>query len=828
MEKKYDHLLAEPQAQQLWAEQNVYAAHQNPGKIYSVDTPPPTVSGSLHIGHIFSYTQTDIIARYKRMSGYSVFYPFGFDDNGLPTERFVEKAHNIGAHTLTRSAFIDLCLQETVKVEEQFKNLWQRIGLSVDWSLCYSTIDKNTRKISQASFIELLKKDFVYRKNEPALYCTACRTTVAQAELDDAEKASQFNTIKFQTTDGEELFIATTRPELLPSCVTLFYHPDDCRYQHLKNKQAIVPIFGQKITILEDTDVDPAKGTGLVMCCTFGDKTDISWYKKYHLKYKQSIGRDGKFTQDAGPLAGLSVLAAREKVLTLLKEQNYITEQKAITHSVNIHDRCKREIEYLVLPQWFLKILPYKQNFIELGEQINWYPSFMKSRYKNWVENLNWDWCLSRQRFYGIPFPVWHCTNCAEIIVPKLEELPIDPQEMGYNKPCSQCAQNNIVPDTDVMDTWNTSSITPYICLSLYTKNNNTLFSEPTDFLPMSMRPQAHDIIRTWAFYTIVKSWMHNAQIPWKDIVISGHVLSSQKDKISKSQGNSPLSPENLLTNYSADAIRYWTASGTLGHDIAFSETQLAIGQRLLVKLWNAFRFAQPYLETFSAQADAPKNVGAVNEWILHSASITYKNYTNYFEQQEFSLALDSIEKFFWQNFCDNYLEFIKDQLTNPDKYSAEHVQATLWTLYTVGLRILQLYSPFVPHITETLYQSLYKKHVKAISIHQTRYNQTQLELSFPESDSLMQIILDLTAQVRKIKSENQLSLKTDLVLLTLNNRNNVILDSLKQQELLIMGVTRALKITYAVDGNEATSLSQNTEGWQAVINTNSQARETV
>lgn len=275
MEKKYDHLIAEPQSQQLWAEQNIYAANQNPGPLYSVDTPPPTVSGSLHIGHIFSYTQTDIIARYKRMSGFSVFYPFGFDDNGLPTERFVEKTHNIGAHTLTRSAFIDLCLQETVKVEEQFKNLWKRIGLSVDWSLCYSTIDKNTRKISQASFIELFKKDFIYRKDEPALYCTACRTTVAQAELDDAEKPSLFSHIKFQTTDGQELIIGTTRPELLPSCVTLFYHPDDTRYQYLKNKQAIVPLFGHTVSILEDTDVDPAKGTGLVMCCTFGDKTDI-------------------------------------------------------------------------------------------------------------------------------------------------------------------------------------------------------------------------------------------------------------------------------------------------------------------------------------------------------------------------------------------------------------------------------------------------------------------------------------------------------------------------------------------------------------------------
>ncbi|BDC35239.1 hypothetical protein Noda2021_11970 [Candidatus Dependentiae bacterium Noda2021] len=564
MEKQYNHQTTEKQLQELWQSQQLYAAENNAGPLYSIDTPPPTVSGNLHIGHVFSYTQTDIVARYKRMNGFSVFYPFGFDDNGLATERFVEKKLNISAHRMARSEFIKLCLQASHDAEGEFKQLWQSIGLSVDWTKSYSTISPLVRKLSQLSFIDLYEKGFVYRKNEPALYCAQCRTSVAQAELDDAEKDAFFNDIVFKDEHGNDLIIGTTRPELLYSVVALLYNPDDVRYMHLKNKQAIVPIYGHQVPILPDEKVEIEKGTGLVMVATFGDKTDIEWFKKFQFPYRQSVGLDGKWTAQTGVLAGLSAFHAREKILKELADHGLLLQQKAIKHSVNVHERCKKEIEYVLISQWFLNILDHKKKFIELADQIQWFPPYMKVRYQNWVENIGWDWCLSRQRFYGIPFPVWHCSDCAEIIISEQQNLPVDPQETSYHKPCPICGSSNIIPDTDVMDTWNTSSITPYICYALYNENYDNVFNDAVSeqFIPMGMRPQAHDIIRTWAFYTIVKAWMHNKTIPWSNIVISGHVLTTAKEKISKSQGGDSRTPQKLLEQFSADSIRYWTASG--------------------------------------------------------------------------------------------------------------------------------------------------------------------------------------------------------------------------------------------------------------------------
>src|SRR5579863_3570463 len=538
MEKRYEHQTSEATAQQQWETNATYAMENNPGKLYSIDTPPPTVSGNLHIGHIFSYTQTDIIARYKRMNGFSVFYPFGFDDNGLPTERYVEKKRNVRGHEMSRSEFIALCTQESHEAAEIFKKLWQKMGLSADWNETYSTISNDSRKISQESFIELFNKGYIYRKQEPALYCTTCRTSVAQAELDDLQVPSFFNDIIFKDSDGNDLIIATTRPELLPACVAVLYNPNDVRYTHLHGKKATVPLFGQTVPLLPDDLVAIDKGSGLVMVCTFGDKTDIIWYKKHNLPYRHVIGLDGKCTDNAGFLQDLKVADARAAVIEKLREQNLLTRQQPITHSVNVHERCKKEIEYTILPQWFISILPYKEKFLEMANEINWHPAFMKSRYNDWVENLAWDWGISRQRFYGIPFPAWHCQDCGKILLAHPNQLPVDPQETPYEGPCPECGSSNIKPDTDVMDTWNTSSLTPYICYNVFQriinksskefvwfdklttngKNYNSSSVENsspfvlslskdtnTNFLPMSMRPQAHDIIRTWAFDTIVK-----------------------------------------------------------------------------------------------------------------------------------------------------------------------------------------------------------------------------------------------------------------------------------------------------------------------------------
>lgn len=822
MQKIYDPLIHELQTRNLWQEQRTYSQDNNDGPLYSIDTPPPTVSGNLHIGHIFSYTHTDIIARYKRMQGFSIFYPFGFDDNGLPTERYVEKKRDVQAYQMARSAFISICLEETKLAAKTFKTLWQKIGLSVDWDFAYSTISDDVRRLSQLSFIELYNKGYVYRKAEPALYCTFCRTSVAQAELDDKETKTFFNDVVFKDQKGNDLIIATTRPELLPACVALLYNPEDIRYKHLKGQTATVPLFNTIVPIIADELVQIDKGSGLVMCCTFGDKTDVEWYKKHNLSYKQAIGFDGKCTELTGFLAGLKVHEARIRITEELIKHNLLIRQRETHHAVNVHERCKKEIEYTIINQWFVRILDYKKELLEIAEQIEWYPAFMKSRYTNWVENIGWDWGISRQRFFGIPFPVWHCSDCNAIIMAKVQSLPVDPQETEAPiSACNKCGSANIKPDTDVMDTWNTSSLSPYICAFM---KDNVAYANPytqaivkDQFLPMSMRPQAHDIIRTWAFYTIVKTWMHHETIPWKTIVISGHVLSDQKEKISKSKGNSLLEPDNLLKQYPADAVRYWTASGSLGHDILFSEQQLKIGQRLITKLWNAFRFIEEHVAQVNP-AQVPEQFGSVNEWILDAASHCFERYCTYFEQHEFSLALDQVEQFFWRDFCDNYLELIKQPLFNNQLYSEQEINAIRWTLHNIGMRILQLYAPYLPYVTETIYQEVYKRNSAACSLHQTKYTTIQIPYAFEQSKHTMAVINTLIGEIRKLKTSAQVSLKTPLEVLALYSDSPANIAIIEKHKQLLIGISHAQEITYNTGTLENNGMEKKDELFYASI----------
>lgn len=804
MEQKYDYKSKEKQIQSWWQEQAIYTIQKDVQKpLFSIDTPPPTVSGNLHIGHIFSYTQTDIIARYQRLSGFNVFYPFGFDDNGLPTERYVEKTHEVSSYKLGRAAFTQLCLQETKKVEHTFVELWQSMGLSADFKAPYSTISTTTRALSQASFINLYKKGYIYRAYEPAPYCTLCKTSVAQAELDDQEKQTFFNTIVFQDEHGADLLIGTTRPELLPACVALFYHPDDKRYQYLHNTQAKVPLFNFTVPVYPDELVDPEKGTGLVMCCTFGDSTDIQWFKKHTLAYKALIQFNGVLADFAGILTGLTVAQARERIIQELQTHNLLIDQKEITHAVNVHERCKKEVEFICLPQWFLKLKEYKDIFISLADQVNWYPSYMKARYLDWVTNIKWDWCLSRQRFFGIPFPVWHCANCNHILLPNNDQLPVDPQEMRYpNEKCTQCGSENITPDTDVMDTWNTSSLTPYICAQMYNNDNPTEYfdiSQAPSLIPMSMRPQAHDIIRTWAFDTLVKTWFHHQTVAWRDIVISGHVLSGSKEKLSKSKGQKATSPEQLLEQYPADAIRYWTATSSLGTDTAFSETQLAAGNRLITKLWNAFRFIEEHTKNIETQTTPATPIGTVNEWILHEATRCFNQYQRYFAKYELNLALEIVNTFFWSTVCDHYLELIKNQLFNPDQYDAPLVASTKRTLHMLGLRILQMYAPFIAHVTENIYQEIYKSKKTSLSLHQTLFMEVQQDYFYEASATLMHTITMLVGLMRKAKTERQLSLKTSLQTLTLVCTQTEQMNALKTLDQLLKGVCQAQELIYTI-----------------------------
>jgi valyl-tRNA synthetase len=813
---RYNHQKAEKEVQELWQSEKIYQQLDIKKPIFTIDTPPPTASGSLHVGHVFSYTHTDIIARYKRLKDFAVFYPFGLDDNGLPTERFVEQKNNIQSQNMKRSEFIAYCLQESALMGQQFSTHFQRLGLSADFDNMYSTISQKTQKLSQKSFIELYKKGHLYRKSDPALYCTNCQTTVAQAELDDTEKPSTFYTIIFTTQEGKNIEIATTRPELLPSCVAIVCHPDDHRYADLVGKMVIVPLYRIEVPVLQSDRVDTEKGTGLVMICTFGDKTDIHWFRTLSLAYKPSIDTQGRFLPHTGPLAGLTIFSARKKIVELLEEQRLITNKRDISHAVSLHERCKKEIEFLIVPQWFIAILPHKESLMTIADNITWYPEFMKSRYLDWVKNLSWDWCISRQRTYGIPFPVFHCLSCQQVILPpENTPLPVDPQEQQFVTECPHCHSSDIVPDTDVMDTWNTSSLTPYIAQELFEEK----YEKVNQFIPMGMRPQAHDIIRTWAFDTIVKTYFHEHKAPWQDIVISGHVLSKEKRKLSKKEG-AALVPEILLEQYSADAIRYWTTSARLGYDVVYSENELKNGTRLITKIWNAFRFLEPHIDKTINFAEKHAPTDLLNRWILNNITHAFQNYTRHFNEYEFGLSLSCVERFFWQDFCDNYLEFIKHRLYNPDKYEAQLIQETKETLTLLGIRLLQLFAPFLPHITETLYQELYKTNNTPLSLHITLFHTYQTECKDSSVQQPMVYLLSAIQEARRLKTEQKLSLKTELQSVIICTKSHEIITFLHTQEQFLKTFLGAHAIEFVTHDQKTkeNALSQEQGGWHMAI----------
>jgi valyl-tRNA synthetase len=548
----YDFKEAEKRILEFWNKEKIFKFDfKKKGEIYSIDTPPPYISGRMHIGHAFGYSQQDFIARFRRMIGENIFYPFGTDDNGLPTERFVEKTNNVKSADMTRAAFIELCLKTLKETTAGFIQDWKDIGISCDFEKYYSTIDKSTQKISQKSFVELYKKGDIYEKEFPTLWCCECQTAIAQAELEDKEQASLFSTLKF-SCEGKDLLIATTRPELLPACVAVFVNPSDKRYIKLIGKKARVPIFNQEVPIVADESAQIDKGTGVLMICSYGDKYDAQSIAKHKLTPRVIIDSNGFL--NFGELNGLRIKAARKKVLEDLKNAGLIVEQKSINHVVNVHDKCGTEIEIIPTKQWFVKILDKKQQLIAQGKKINWKPEFMFKRYENWITGLEWDWNISRNRHFGIPIPVWKCPKCSDVILPEEKELPVDP--LQTKKKCSKC-KVEALGEKMVLDTWATSSLTPQIGSSL---------SEGKVDIPFSLRPQGHDIIRTWAFYTIVKSYLHEKEIPWKDITISGNV-SLGGEKMSKSKGNI-IAPRAVLDSFGADALRYWAASSKLGEDL--------------------------------------------------------------------------------------------------------------------------------------------------------------------------------------------------------------------------------------------------------------------
>ena len=786
----YDPKEAESRIQLFWLKEKLFKFDKHgKGEVYSIDTPPPTVSGKMHMGHAFSYSHIDFIARYHRMKGERVFLPFGLDDNGLATERFVEAKTNKKAIEMSRSDFSDLCLVETKEAEEQMLNDWQRLGISCDWDWLYRTIDKTAIKTSQRSFIELFHQGRAYRKEAPSIWCPECTTNIAQVELEDKNTSSFFNDITFEIESGEKITIATTRPELLAACVAIIAHPDDERYKKFFGKKAIVPIFEQKVPILADKRAQPEKGSGIVMCCTFGDQTDMEWWRAYNLPLRIVLTNDGKLT--AKGYEGLKIKEARKKIIEDLQRLGKLTAQKEITHIVNVHERCGTPIEFVVTKQWNIRYLDLKEKFLELGNELKWRPEHMKNRYDNWVKGLQWDWSISRQRYFGVPFPVWYCNKCEEITVAEINDLPIDPLTTKPKKPC-KCGSTEFIPEKNVMDTWATSSLTPQIALKWV--EDEEFFNK---MYPMSLRPQAHDIISFWLFNTLVKGYFHHKQVPWKNAMISGWALDAKGKKMSKSKGN-VIEPQEMIDKYSADALRFWASSTKLGEDLWFAEKEFVTGNRTITKLWNASKFVSSHLEAYDRRKAAKPTL--LDRWIKTKLNKLIKTTTESIEDYEYiHLRLDT-EKFFWQILCDNYLEFIKDRLYNQENYDKEEVQAAIGTLYEALLTSLKLFAPIMPHITEEVYQHLFKEKEGAKSIHLSKwpvYNEKDID---EEAEKVGDVIVELVAMARKYKSQKQVSQKAPLESITIDVEEPLV-EKLKAVETDIKAITSAKEIKFGKTG---------------------------
>ena len=855
-----------------WDQSRLYSYDQldEAKPIYSIDTPPPTVSGSLHAGHVLSYTHTDIVARYKRMCGFNVFYPMGWDDNGLPTERRVQNYYGITCDPsiayvpsfvpipptdstarptpISRTNFIDACQKLTAEDEQAFENLWRTLGLSVDWSRTYTTISQRAQMVSQLSFLRLLNSGHLYHAESPTLWDIDFQTAVSQAELEDKEEDSIFYSVSFGLADdAESLEIQTTRPELIPACVALVANPDDTRYQKYFGRNAITPLFGIEVPILPHPLAEIEKGSGLAMVCTFGDMTDVLWWKDLGLPMRSIIDRGGRLISidfasdrfqsrnsvDAAAnyqeMAGRTARQARLAVAKLLEDnQRFTAAPRKIRHSVKFYEKGDKPLEVVTSWQWYIRTLNHRETLLRLGNELNWNPPHMKVRYENWVRGLASDWNISRQRYFGIPIPVWYpIDEMGEIdrsspILPDEDELPIDPFQdspAGYD-PNMRNQPNGFVGDSDVMDTWATSSLTPQIATGW--EEDPVLFSK---LFPMDLRPQGQDIIRTWLFYTVLRSALSNGELPWRNTVISGFVLDPDRKKMSKSKGN-VVTPMPLIEKHGADALRYWAACGRPGVDTAADENTMKVGRRLAIKILNASKFALSIATgPIESVSDPQVRLETIDAALLDSLKSTVSAATAALEAYDHTRALEITETFFW-SFCDDYLELVKLRAYGESgaetPYSFAQTMSARTTLVTTISVLLRLFGPFLPFVTEEVWSWF-----RTGSIHESAWPQAHTVFSEARSiaaelqeDSELTtsavegfdaaVVYHVLSKVRRAKTEAKTSMKTPVKVLTVQGSS----ESIKALQIAINDLCGAagakemeLTINSAADLVESTSL---------------------
>ncbi len=757
---EYDHRAVEAAARALWEAHDIYrydrGGPDGARPTFSVDTPPPYVSAAhLHVGHAMSYSQPDFIVRYRRMRGERVFYPIGFDDNGLPTERYVEQAHGVRAVDMPRAEFVALCLAETRRTAARYEDLWRRLGLSLDWSLRYSTIDARCQRTSQTAFIALHEKGYVRRAAEPILWCPEDRTSLAQADAEDLERTSRLYTIRFDGPGDRALLIATTRPELLPACVALYHHPADLRYADLES--ARVPLFGYEVPVRADEDVDPEYGTGLMMVCTFGDGEDVLRWRRDHLALRLVVEPDGRLGELAGEFAGLTVSQGRSAVVKALEQAGRLAGSVPVRQVVGVHERCQTPIEFQIRPQWFIAVRENAGRFRARAAELEWIPAFMQRRLEDWIDGLQWDWNITRQRRYGVPFPVWFCASCDAPVLARPQDLPVDPlTDAPPVTACPACGSAEFTPDPDVMDTWMTSSLTPQI------NDGWALGGTDPALAPMSMRVQAFEIIRTWLFYSVVQSELLFGRLPWRTALISGWGLSEQGRKLSKrdldastqADGYNRYVPDDVMDRYGADALRLWATRGRIGTDLKYNEKDIRTGRKFAVKLWNVGRFLSLNLGDFSPSRTAfvpPGERDIVDRWVLSHLAEAVAEATAAFEAYDYMQAHQAASRMFWSIYADRYVEMIKDRF-GEGAGSGVRPDSARWTLRESYRVLLGLFAPFAPFVTEHMYQRFYRPYEDAVSLHLTGWPAADPAWAAPADRAAgdqLAVILDATRALR-------------------------------------------------------------------------------
>jgi valyl-tRNA synthetase len=811
-------------------------------QIFSIDTPPPTVSGSLHVGHVFSYTHTDLIARYQRMIGKEVYYPMGWDDNGLPTERRVQNFYGVRCDPslayvanfkppfeggdgksskaadqvpISRRNFIELCERLTLEDEKQFEALWRQLGLSIDWSQTYQTISPDAQAVSQKAFLNNLSRGEAYQAMAPTLWDVTFRTAVAQAELEDRDQPGSYHRIGFDGPEGK-IFIETTRPELIPACVALVAHPDDERYQKFFGKTVTTPLFGVEVPVVAHRLAQKDKGSGIAMICTFGDVTDVIWWRELDLPNRAILGWDGRILSDApevikdpkaleifAELAGKTVFSARQRIVELLTESgDMVGEAKPITHPVKFFEKGDKPLEIVSTRQWYLRNggrdEALRDQLIKLGKDLKFHPDFMRVRFENWVNGLTGDWLVSRQRFFGVPIPAWYALDAEgnpdydKVITPKETSLPVDPSSQcpeGFTED-QRGKPNGFIGEVDILDTWATSSLTPQLA--------GGWISDPEKYakvFPFSLRPQGQDIIRTWLFSTVLRSFQEEKQLPWSDAALSGWILDPDRKKMSKSKGNVVV-PNDLLDEHGSDAVRYWAAAARLGTDAAFDVGQMKVGRRLAIKVLNAAKFVL----SFELAGDKVEVTEAIDKSMLAALAEVVAGATKAFESYDHTKALELTESFFW-NFTDDYLELVKERAYSQNTDPASQASAVS-ALRIALLAITKLLAPFIPFATEEAWSWWQEG-----SVHRS---------SWPVAEDLSRFTGDQTAAllslasqaligIRKAKSDQKLSMKAEIRSLTIE-ANEADIESLKQIESDLKSVGKIDDVNYKASESLAIS----------------------